>query len=273
MFQITSRSTKTRGAFGLAELIYHSIVRALRQSHRSAIVGLVLNMMQAVTLILAFFLLFRLLGLRGTPLRGDFLLFIMSGIFVYITHIKAVSAVMGSEGPASPMMQHAPMNTFVAICASSFASLYQQICTLVVVLLIYHIALTPISIYMPVAAMGVFILAWFGGVAMGMVFLALKPWMPGIVSVLSMIYIRANMIASGKMFVANMLPASKLGLFDWNPLFHTIDQGRGFIFLHYNPHFSSWEYPLKVAIVLLVIGLMGEFYTRKQVSSSWFAGR
>ncbi len=35
------------------------------------------------------------------------------------------------------------------------------------------------------------------------------------------------MIASGKMFVANMLPTSMLLMLDWNPLFHCIDQARG----------------------------------------------
>ena len=57
------------------------------------------------------------------------------------------------------------------------------------------------------------------------------------------------------MFVANALPGSLLKIFDWNPLFHAIDQARGFIFLNYNPHFSSWEYALWVALGLIVLGL------------------
>jgi len=64
-----------------------------------------------------------------------------------------------------------------------------------------------------------------------------------------------------------------LVLFDWNPLFHTIDQARGFIFLHYNPHFSSVSYPLYLTAALIMIGLMAEFYTRKNASLSWSAGR
>ena len=86
-------------------------------------------------------------------------------------------------------------------------------------------------------------------------------------------YARINMIASGKMFVANSLPAYMLAIFDWNPLFHTIDQTRGFIFINYNPHFSSATYPLYVEIALVVIGLIGESYTRKYASVSWNAGR
>jgi len=143
----------------------------------------------------------------------------------------------------------------------------------VIVLTIYHIVFNPISIQYPVYAMAMFLLAWFSGASVGLIFFALRPWFPRFTGIASRIYTRANMIASGKMFVANSLPASKLFIFDWNPLFHTIDQARGFVFLHYNPHYSSWMYALKVTIVLLLIGLMGEFFTRKHVSRSWSAGR
>ena len=273
MFQVSTQSTKARGAVGLAGHVYHATVRSVQQTHRNALVSLILSILQTVVFVIAFLILFNLLGLRGAAIRGDYLLYIMTGIFVYITHIKTVSAVMGSEGPASPMMQHAPMNTFIAISASALSTLYIQVLSLLIILSVYHIAFTPITIHVPTAAMAMLILAWFLGVAVGMIFFALKPWMPGVVGVLSMIYMRVNMIASGKMFVANSLPSSKLGIFDWNPLFHIIDQIRGFTFLHYNPHFSSWEYALKIALVLLLIGLMGEFYTRRQVSPSWSAGR
>jgi ABC-type polysaccharide/polyol phosphate export permease len=197
----------------------------------------------------------------------------MSGIFLYMTHTKALSAVVSSEGPASPMMQHAPMNTTIAILAAALSSLYLQILSLVVVLFLYHVAVTPVYIDQPIGAMGMLLAAWFVGVAIGMVLLAAKPWAPEGVKFLVSVYTRVSMIASGKMFVANSLPSTMLALFDWNPLFHTIDQARGYIFLHYNPHFSSSTYPVYVAVGLLVIGLMGEFYTRKNASLSWRAGQ
>ena len=87
------------------------------------------------------------------------------------------------------------------------------------------------------------------------------------------IYSRASMIGSGKMFVANTLPSSILVLFAWNPLFHTIDQARGYIFLHYNPHFSDPIHPVIVSLGLVMLGMMGEFYTRKSASISWSATR
>ena len=75
------------------------------------------------------------------------------------------------------------------------------------------------------------------------------------------------------MFVANTLSSSMLVMFEWNPLFHIVDQTRGYVFLHYNPHFTSSSYPVYFGIGLIMVGMMAEFYTRKNASVSWNAGR
>ena len=273
MFQRSTPRTNTGSAFALLELIYHATVRSVRQSHRNALIGLLMNMLQTIVFVVAFYIMFTILGLRANAVRGDFMLYIMSGIFLFLTHTKALGAVMGAEGPASAMMKHAPMNTLVAIVSAALAALYNQTLSLLTVLFIYHTVFTPISIDQPALAMSMFILAWFSGCAIGLVFLAVKPWFPGPVQMISQIYSRANMIASGKMFLANTLPGYMLAWFDWNPLFHAIDQARGFTFLNYNPHFSSITYPVYLSLVLIVIGMMGDFYTKRHASVSWGAAR
>ena len=273
MFETAQRKTTLGSAFSILDVIYHSTVRQVRKSHRNALVGLMMNMAQTVVFVLAFYIMFSVLGLRGTAVRGDFLLYIMSGIFLFMTHIKAMGAVVASEGPASAMMKHAPMNTIVTITSAALGSLYVQLLSLLVILFVYHVVFTPITLDQPIPAMGMFLLAWFSGVAIGVVFLALKPWVPGFVQITSQVYMRANMIASGKMFLANTMPGYILVFFTWNPLFHAIDQARGFVFINYNPHYSSISYPLILSLVLILIGLMGEFYTRKHASASWDAAR
>lgn len=271
MFQQRSKSTSNIvAAITLLELVYHGVVRSVRKGHGNAVMSILMNLLQAATMVLAFVVMFQLLGLRRTAIRGDFLLYIMSGIFLYMTHTKTVGAVAGAEGPASPMMQHAPMNTIVAILSTAIGALYIQVLSLFAILLIYY-NISPFEIEDPVGAVGMLILAWFTGAAVGMIFLAMKPWNPTLVGLLSTIYQRANMIASGKMFVANTLPASMLLMFNWNPLFHVIDQARGYAFINYEPHYSSAIYALNVGLVLMMIGLMGEFYTRRHASASWGA--
>lgn len=273
MFEAHRIRSQSHGALSMLGLIYHSAVRDLRKSHRNAIIGLLMNMLQTMMMVAVFYIMFQILGLRGAAIRGDFLLYIMSGIFLFVTHTKAISAVQKAEGATSAMMKHGPMNTIVAICAAALSSLYIQVISAATVLYIYHIIMGPITIlYLP-GAFGMVLLAWFSGCAIGLVFNALTPWIPGVIAVISPLYQRANMIASGKMFVANTLPPFMLSMFDWNPLFHCIDQARGFAFINYNPHFSSVSYPIKVSVVLIMIGLMLDFYSRKHASSSWNAAR
>lgn len=276
MFEQTRPKTRTGSALMILELIYHNAVRSVRKSHGNAVMAIMMNILQTVIFVLAFYFMFVILGMRGSAIRGDFLVYIMTGIFLYMTHIKTMSAVISSEGPASPMMQHAPMNTAIAIAAAMLSSLYIQLLSLFAVIFVYDVAFNPFvmqDIFDPIGCLAMVLLSWFSGAAIGMVFLAAKPWFPTPVSIASSIYQRANMIASGKMFVANALPGYMLVVFDWNPLFHTIDQSRGYAFLNYFPRNSSWEYPLYLSLALIMIGLMGEFFTRKNASASWNARR
>lgn len=255
------------------EVIFHSIVRDVRKQHNNAFVAIGMNMLQIALFVGAFYVMFSLLGLRGAALRGDFILYIMTGIFLYMTHIKSVGAVAGAAEPYSAMMLHAPMNTIVAIVSSALGSLYIQVLSVLIILFGYHVIAKPLEIEDPLSAFAMFLLAWFTGCAVGLVMLAIKPWFPTFVKIFSTLYQRANMIASGKMFVANTLPGFMLAMFDWNPLFHCIDQARGYTFINYYPRYSSWEYALWVGIILVVIGLMGEFYSRQYASISWNARR
>ena len=267
------KAGRTAPAATLFDLIFHTAVHNIRKTHGNAVMGLLLAILQNVIMIASFYLMFALMGLRGMAIRGDYMLYLMSGIFMFMTHNKAMGAVLKAEGPTSSMMKHAPMNTIVAIVGSALSALYLQIFAAAVVLYFYHAIFMPLTIDQPVQTMGMVLLSWATGVAIGMVFRAANPWNPRLIGIVSGIYMRMNMITSGKMFVANAMPTAILAFFDWNPLFHTIDQGRGYIFLNYNPRYSSLDYPIIVMIVCILIGLMGEFYTKMHASLSWGAGK
>jgi len=115
-----------------------------------------------------------------------------------MTHIKAVGAVFGADGPTSPMMQHSPMNTIIVLVSAALGSLYIQTLAMLLVLLVYLVFFSTFEIYDPVMAYGAFLVAWFSGCAIGMALYALKPWAPAFVNIFQMIIQRANMIASGK---------------------------------------------------------------------------
>lgn len=273
MFQAERRTTLVDGAFTFATLIFHSAVKSVRASHRDAVLAIIFNILQTLIMLAAFYALFEILGLRGLAIRGDFLLYVMSGIFVFMTHVKSVGSVMGADGPTSPMMKHLPMNQGISVCASALGALYTQFISMLVILIGYHLLWTPIEIQNPVGAALMLCLAWFSGCCFGLVLMALKPWFPKGTGMINMIYTRVNMFASGKMFVANQLPAHMVAMFAWNPLFHIIDIIRGFVFINYNPMKSTLMYPIWVSLVFLAIGILGVAYTSKHASLSWDAAR
>jgi ABC-type polysaccharide/polyol phosphate export permease len=273
MFRPQVKNTRARSAFGMLELIFHAAVRSVRKSHGNAVMGLVMNIFQTILMIAIMFFVMNLLGGIRSKVRGDFMLFVMSGVFMFMTHAKTMGAVSNAEGPTSAIMKHSPMNSLISIASAALGALYLQVLSASFVLFFYHAAIKPITIYEPVGMVAMFMLSWGSGAAIGTIFLAMKPWNPPVVGIISSVYQRANMIASGKMLVANATPTSILKIFDWNPLFHTIDQGRGFIFQNYHPRYSNWEYPLLIMVACVLVGLMGEYYTRKHASISWGAGK
>ena len=273
MFNAKRRNSSFSLMLNMFELTFISAARQVRQGHRNAVVAILLKVMQAMLFLAAFYVMFTVLGQRSVSVRGDFMLYLLTGIFAYLTHIQAVREIMGAESSTSAMMQHAPMNTLVSILSAALSCLYTQTMSLFVLLLVLHTFFNPIVIHDWPGAFMMFLLAWATGCVVGLVLMALQPWRPELVGMIQLVYIRANMLASGKMFVANMLPTSIIAYFDWNPLFHIIDQARGFTFVNYFPHYTNWQYPLYFTLIVLVLGFMGEAYTRKHASASWDAGR
>jgi ABC-type polysaccharide/polyol phosphate export permease len=267
MFETRQSQSTFSSTMATLELIYHSTVREVRKGHRNAIAGLLMSMVQTVVMIAAFYFMFALVGVRNSPINdADYLVYLMSGIFLFMVHSKTMGAVAKADGPASAMMQHAPLTTFVAIASAALAALYLQLLSLFTLLFLYHAIWSPVVIDDPVGAMAMLLLAWFSGIA-------IRPWSGEASTILTSVWSRANMVASGKMFLANNMPTHILVFFWWNPLFHIIDQARGAIFINYSPHYSDWRYALWVSLGLFVIGLMAENFTRRRASASWGAAR
>lgn len=273
MFAQRQNRNMLQAAFTTLSLIYHVTVNELRKGQRNAVVGLLLTLVQSLVMILGFFAMFWIIGVRQSPIRGDFIVYIMTGIFMFMAHSQAIGAVATAGNPTDVMMMHGPMNTAISISAAALATLYRQTFSAVVVLTGYNALIAPINLENPLACYGMLLLAWFSGCCIGLIFLAIRPWWPEAAKILTQLYQRINMLASGKMFVANTMPMFMLHMFAWNPLFHIIDQTRGFAFINYAPRNSNLSYPIYATLALLMFGLMAEFVTRKSASISWNAAR
>ena len=145
MFSAHQNTSLLYGAFRLLDLIYHNTVRSVRKGHRDAVFAIVANIIQVLVMVGAFYLFIDIMGMRALAIRGDFLLYVMSGIFVFMVNIKAMGSVAGAEGPTSAMMQHLPMNTTIAIWSAALSALYTQLVAMFVILFGYHLIWKPLA--------------------------------------------------------------------------------------------------------------------------------
>ncbi len=271
MFNQRKNSTIIGAAGATLGLIYHQTVYNLRNDHRNAVVGLLLTILQSAIFMMAFLLIYLVMGVRNSPIRGDFMLYLMSGILMFMIHVQTSTAVAGSHSVSGGLVKHEPLNPAILIASAALAVLYRQTIGCVAILWLYHVLVKPIQFDFWPGSLGMYLLAWFSGACIGLVFLGIRPWSPRGSKLVTTAYQRVNMFASGKMFVANVLPNALLPWFIWNPLFHIIDQQRGFLFINYTPLKTDPLYALWFSLAAMMIGLLINFTTRKYESLSWSA--
>ena len=90
-----------QSAATMFELIFHTAVHNVRIGHQSPIIGLVLSMLQTIMMVAGFYVMFHFAGMRGSAIRGDYILYIFSGIFMFMLHTKAMGAVMKADAYGS----------------------------------------------------------------------------------------------------------------------------------------------------------------------------
>lgn len=255
------------------ELLYHSTVREIRKQHTNPVIGLINDIIQSAMYVVFFIFFIRILGMRESAIRGSEILYVMTGVFLFLVHNKAAGAVIGTKGALNQMNLHRNVNEILNILSAAIAALYIQFLAIVILLFFSHVLLEPIEFYRPRGVLFAFFIAWFSGICIGYFFMNLSVKYPKAGKIIFMTYSRANMIFSGKMFLANSLPSYMLPMFTWNPLFHTIDHARDSAFVNYTAHRTDIMYPIYLSLGVLFIAFLIGHYMRKNASQSWKARR
>jgi len=251
------------------ELLFHTTARNIRRVSFNPVVAIVNQILMMMVLVAAFMMLTTLLGTRTAAIRGNSIQFIMSGIFLFLVHNTALGAAALVGGLRSPLTLHTHITHFMLVMSAGFASLYIQILAMLLILVGTHILLEPIVFESMSGFAFAFFIAWASGLMIGFFFSVISPYSPRVIELIKMLYMRSNMIFSGKMFVANSIPAAILPYFYWNPLFHTIDHARGESFINYTPRVTDINYPIIVTIVFFVLALVFQKYGENVISESW----
>jgi len=249
------------------ELIFHSVVREVRTQSGSAIFGIFKEVANMGMFMLMFFLIYTFMG-RSFAIRGDFMMFLLTGVGLMVIHMRAIGSVRSASNATSAIMQHAPMTVILSIISNAFAGLYLQCVAAIIIFLVLWVFGMDTSVQDPKGLLLPVFFAWASGISVGLVFMMISPLAPAAMKTFTQLYMRAQMITSGKFIPAGYLPASLIGYFDWNPLFHCIDQARLTTFVNYNKEVSSMSYAIWFTLFFLLLGLMGEFWSRKNLSKS-----
>jgi ABC-type polysaccharide/polyol phosphate export permease len=253
--------THWEAALSFLDLLYVSIVREFRTENGGAIMSFFSAIAQPLLIFLLFYLIYEVVG-RAVIVRGDFLLFMMTGIMMYLMHIKAVTKLRNTSHSMKGMIFYAKASTILSIMSAALYQLYLNILAIIVIMGTSYLIRGHLEVYNPSGLLLPFFFAWASGLAAGMMFMALTPVVPWLMPRLWQFYRRLQMFSSGKMLLGNMVPAGMLPFFQWNPLFHCIDQARGEAFINYLPRNSNMTYPVYFTIALLVLGLLIEFAVR-----------
>jgi len=255
------------GAFEFLELVYHSVVREVRMQSGNATFG-ILKEVTTITLFMVFFYLLAKFVGRNGAIRGDLMMYLLTGVVLLVVHIKAIGSAKSASKATSAIMQHAPMTVILSILAKAFSGLYLQAVAVIIIVAVLWIFGTDLTVQNPSGLVLPVFFTWASGISIGMIFMLLTPVIPAVIGPIAMLYQRAQMITSGKFLPAAYMPAALLPYFDWNPLFHTIDQARIATFVNYNSDITNIGYPIKFTLVAMLLGLMGEFWSRKNLSKS-----
>ena len=112
---------------------------------------------------------------RRRVCRGDFVIFIMSGVFFIYDPYRRDLGSRHSRGPCVADDAACSDEYGDRGCLGRVGFFYMQLLSIIVILGFYYFAFTPFVIEEPLGTFMMFVLAWFSGCAIGLVIYALKP--------------------------------------------------------------------------------------------------
>ncbi len=150
-----------RGGAGFLSVLYHATVRDIRSAHANAFIAIGSEIAQALVLVILIMVFLNALGIGRLMVRGNAMLSVLTGVFLFLVHTRAFSRVIASAAKAGKMVRHRSTPPVLLHLSAALASLYIQTLALLVMLLATHVLFAPVEVdAAPRAALAVG-LAWF----------------------------------------------------------------------------------------------------------------
>jgi len=234
-------------------VLYATTVREIRNSAGNSQLGLVMNILQTLAFVAVFYFMFVIVGRRDAGLRGDTVMFLLSGVLLYRLHVNVINKVRGAVSGNLALINYEPTKSVIFVWARALAALYEFFLVSALMVGVYALAMGGVEMHRPSQLVAPILLSWASGVGIGQITMYAEAHI-GWFSIVSQFYQRILMFTSGKFFVANAVPSMVLPYLWWNPLFHAIDISRGALFVNYAPRNSSMVFLVGLTLLLLAVG-------------------
>ncbi len=211
-----------------------------------------INYAFSFVMIMAVMMLLR--GGFGVSIRGEFGLYILSGVSLFLIHNKILSELSGPEKNRS-LMPVLAVSPGIMITGALLHTIYMQIMIMMLFSAGIWVYYGGFTIEYPMYAFWIFILCCLWSISMGLCVYSIVPVYRPVFSKLVQAYRRIGVVTSGKMIPGNLMTGSFHGLFAWNPLYHCIDQFRGAIFVNYTPFNSNIRYPEEATAIFFAVAM------------------
>ncbi|MGG7564765.1 ABC transporter permease [Rhodovulum sp. DZ06] len=258
------RASLAREALRFCLLCHALAVQGIaRQSTGSF--GLLAAFATPVALCAGFLAAYEILGLFRPAIRGDVVIFLLTGIYLFQLAARARGAADLNGGGA--LLWHQPVQPALVVWSGALGAFYITVTSM-------GLILTGAALWRGVppaadpAGLGApLLLAWGFGVGSGMVMSGISRYAGG-AQLMGMLWQRAMFLTSGIFFLASAIPGWLRPFFDWNPLFHIIDAMRMAAFVNYGGGDTSLEYAALCVAGLLAVGHALERKVRADFSIS-----
>jgi capsular polysaccharide transport system permease protein len=205
--------------------------------------------------------------LVGTMQRGPITpgLFLSGGIITFYMFQHTYTSVAGLLKGQIVILAHPQVHPWDIIFARAVLELATQFIVFVLFMLGLAVAGTPMSIVSPLSIGAVLLLAWCGGLGLGLLVEAVSPVMESI-HIVMMQAVRFLYFVSGIFYAMDYVPPSLNRIIIWNPLVHLIAIMRAEVSRdHHLPSEVSFSYAAAFMIALLLAGLLAERVMRHRV--------
>lgn len=254
---MTNNSFKTQ-----LNVLHALILREMTGRYGTSHVGYLWAIISPMASLFVLYLLYSVV--RGSTADMPLLLFVVTGWVTYDFYQQLMSKLGAAVDANKGLLMHPHVTRLDVLAARAVL----ESLTIIVMLLIFSTLSFWIEGSAPpdniVRVAASFATAGFFGISLGVLLSALKTYFPFFENFIAPIN-RIGLLVSGVIFLVRDLPSWTHPILKWNPMIHPIEGMRDGWFASYESPILDLGYPLSIASVALVLGLMIERRSRHQV--------